>query len=150
MSPQNMKSTSSNGSSGPGKPMERKGRSPDNTRQQQHPKTKSTQPKPAQMRSLQSQSQTQSKPTKGKVKENLVSAKPAQKKEDGVKIVEELRERLHKELLDVLEAEQKKEMEREEKLKIANEADKAKLEKAFGIERAKASNRIVTMSEYCE
>ena len=87
---------------------------------------------------------------KVKLKENLVAPKPAQKKEDGVKVVEDLRERLHKELLDVLEAEQKKEVEREEKLKTANETDKAKLEKAFGIERAKASNRIVTMSEYCE
>jgi len=68
--------------------------------------------------------------------------------EKAVKEVEELRAKLHKELLEVLEAEQKKEAEREEALKKApNEEESKKLEKSFGIERAKASDRIIKMSE---
>ena len=74
-------------------------------------------------------------------------ANTQKKKDDGIKVVEELRERLHKELLNVLEEEQKKEMEREEKLKKASPEELKKLENVFGIERAKASNRIVKMSE---
>jgi hypothetical protein len=58
-----------------------------------------------------------------------------------------LRERLHRELLSILEEEQEKEMEREEKLKKATPEEQKKLENVFGIERAKASNRIVKMSE---
>ena len=42
------------------------------------------------------------------------------KGEEAIKIVEELRKRLHKELFDVLEAEQKKEAEREESIKKVN------------------------------
>ena len=45
--------------------------------------------------------------------------KPKIKGEEAIKIVEELRRKLHKELLDVLEAEQKKEAEREENIKKA-------------------------------
>ena len=45
--------------------------------------------------------------------------KPKIKGEEAIKIVEELRRKLHKELLDVLEAEQKKEAEREESIKKA-------------------------------
>ncbi len=50
--------------------------------------------------------------------------------------------------MEVLEAEQKKETEREEALKKAtNEEEQKKLEKGFGIERAKASERIIKISE---
>lgn len=54
---------------------------------------------------------------------------------------------MHRELLSILEEEQEKEMEREEKLKKATPEEQKKLENVFGIERAKASNRIVKMSE---
>jgi hypothetical protein len=69
-------------------------------------------------------------------------------KEDGTKAVENLKQKLHKEMLDLLEAEQKKETERDEQLQNANEEEKQKLEKTFGTERAKASDRIIKMSEY--
>lgn len=70
------------------------------------------------------------------------------KGDEAIRLVEELRKKLHKELLDILEAEQKKEGEREEALKKApNDEEHKKLEKAFGIERAKASERIIKMSE---
>lgn len=58
-----------------------------------------------------------------------------------------MRERLHKELLSVLEEEQAKEVEREERLNKASKEEQKKLEEIFGIERAKASNRIIKMSE---
>ncbi len=62
--------------------------------------------------------------------------------------MEELRTRLHKELLGVLEAEQKKEEGREAALKKAGEEEERKrLEKAFGIERARASEKIMKLSE---
>jgi hypothetical protein len=51
-------------------------------------------------------------------------------------------------MLDLLETEQKKEMEREEQLAEADDEEKKRLEKVFGVERAKASNRIIKMSEY--
>jgi hypothetical protein len=60
-----------------------------------------------------------------------------------------LREKLSKELLEVLEFEQKQEDERDKKLSEQKTDDeKQKLEKLFGIERARASNRIVNMSKY--
>lgn len=61
--------------------------------------------------------------------------------------MKELRRKLHKEMLDVLEAEQKKEAEREQKLSSADDEERKRLEKSFGAERAKASNRIVKLSE---
>ena len=48
----------------------------------------------------------------------------------------------------MLEAEQKKEIERDEQLRDASEEEKQELEKTFGVERAKASDRIIKMSEY--
>ena len=63
--------------------------------------------------------------------------------------VKKLREKLSKELLEVLEFEQKQEDERDKKLtEQKTDEDKQKLEKIFGIERARASNRIVNMSTY--
>lgn len=59
----------------------------------------------------------------------------------------ELRKRQNEELLNVLDEEQKKEEEREQRLAAASEPDKAKLEKGFGLERAKASKRVVGLSE---
>jgi hypothetical protein len=50
-------------------------------------------------------------------------------------------------LLAILEEEQKKEGEREMKLREVNdEAERKRLEKIFGIERARASERIVNAS----
>ncbi|MDR3582050.1 MAG: hypothetical protein P4L67_02120 [Candidatus Pacebacteria bacterium] len=67
---------------------------------------------------------------------------------EAIKLVEELRNRLHKELLGVLEFEQQKENEREELLKKATPEEQKRLEKMFGIERAKASEKIIRLSEY--
>lgn len=113
----------------------RKAKSPEHTRSLQYSKLKQSKPKPA-------------KPTKSKRRDKHIAANAKEaKKDDGIRIVEELREKLHKELLSVLEEEQRKEVEREEKLKGALPEEQKRLEGVFGIERAKASNRIVKMSE---
>ena len=71
-----------------------------------------------------------------------------EEEKDPAAAVEALREQLHKELLTVLEEEQKEEARREENLKAAtNEEEQRKLELAYGIERAKASETIIKMSE---
>lgn len=50
-------------------------------------------------------------------------------------------------MLVILEEEQRKDAEREEKLKeVKDENERKRLEKIFGIERARASERIVTTS----
>ena len=59
----------------------------------------------------------------------------------------ELRHRQNEELLRVLDEEQRKEENREKQLAEASEQDKVKLEKGFGLERAKASQRVVGLSE---
>ena len=58
-----------------------------------------------------------------------------------------MRDRHNRELLMILEEEQRNEAERDFKLReVTDEAEKKRLEKIFGIERAKASERIVTAS----
>jgi len=59
----------------------------------------------------------------------------------------ELRKKQNEELLKVLNEEQKKEEQRELQLAAALEQDRVKLEKGFGLERAKASKRVVGLSE---
>ena len=66
---------------------------------------------------------------------------------DAFRIIDELRQRNNEELLTILNEEQKKEGEREAKLReVSDEAERKRLEKIFGIERAKASERIVNTS----
>ena len=59
----------------------------------------------------------------------------------------ELRKKQNEELLKVLDEEQRREEEREQQLAAASEQDRAKLEKGFGLDRAKASKRVVGLSE---
>lgn len=68
-------------------------------------------------------------------------------REEALRIVDELRQRNNQELLMILEEEQKNEAEREAKLReVAEENERKRLEKIFGIERARASERIVNTS----
>jgi len=58
-----------------------------------------------------------------------------------------MRQENNKQLLGILEEEQQKEAEREAKLRdITEEGERKRLEKIFGIERARASERIVNTS----
>ena len=68
-------------------------------------------------------------------------------KEAAKQIISEKRAHLHRELLNVLESEQGKESEREQIFKNATENEKVRLDKIFGIERAKASDKITKLSE---
>jgi transcription antitermination factor NusA-like protein len=75
------------------------------------------------------------------------SAKKSTSKVEAQKQMDCLRQKHNQELLQILEEEQNNEAEREIKLKsVADEAERRRLEKIFGIERAKASERIVTAS----
>lgn len=66
---------------------------------------------------------------------------------DAQKQVELMRQKHNAELLAILEEEQRAEAERENKLKsVSEENERKRLEKIFGIERAKASERIVNAS----
>lgn len=75
--------------------------------------------------------------------------------EQAIRNVNELRTKLHNELMQELEKEQERENERDEILKNvthllykqATEDEKKRLDKMFGIERAKASERIVKISK---
>ena len=71
-------------------------------------------------------------------------------KEKALKQLHNLKDRLNQELLTLLEYEQEQENERDSKLKeISNEEERQRLDKIFGIERARASNRIMQVSQYC-
>lgn len=61
--------------------------------------------------------------------------------------MDELIKKQNADMLQLLENEQKAENEREEKFKRALTQDKLKLQKEFGIERAKAQTRIQKLSE---
>lgn len=62
--------------------------------------------------------------------------------------VDELRLRYNKELMDILEQEQERENEREQQIQtLSNPQEAEALEKEFGIERARASQRIIEASE---
>jgi len=70
---------------------------------------------------------------------------------DEVKNIEELKMQQNAELLELLNTEQKIEEEREKMLNnIKENEEKKRLEKIFGIERAKASARIIKLSEQHE
>lgn len=88
-------------------------------------------------------------PKKESLQKKEESPKKDDTKEQAISEVKKLREKLSTELLAVLEFEQKQEDERDKKLiEQKTDEDKQKLEKLFGIERARASNRIVSMSKY--
>lgn len=62
-----------------------------------------------------------------------------------------MRQRHNAELLAILEEEQRAEADREAKLRqVSDESERKRLEKIFGIERAKASERIVSASSQHE
>ncbi len=61
--------------------------------------------------------------------------------------IEALRNQHNQELLGILEEEQRNEADREKKLhEVGDDNERVRLEKIFGIERAKASERIVKAS----
>ena len=61
--------------------------------------------------------------------------------------MEQIRQKHNQELLSILEEEQRNEADREGKLKqVTDEEERKRLEKIFGIERARASERIVNAS----
>ena len=61
--------------------------------------------------------------------------------------MDELRQRNNAELLSILEEEQRNEGERDYKMReVADENERKRIEKIFGIERARASERIVNAS----
>lgn len=66
---------------------------------------------------------------------------------EAIKIVKDLRSTLYNELLCLLEEEQRREEEREQRFRLAKKEEQGKLEVELGIERAKASERIVKLSE---
>lgn len=58
-----------------------------------------------------------------------------------------LRKRFNNELLQILEEEQRKENQREAQIQaISNPAEAERVERQFGIERAKASQKIIAVS----
>jgi len=70
---------------------------------------------------------------------------------DKVKDIEDLKMQQNAELLELLNTEQKIEEEREKMLEnIKDDEEKKRLERIFGIERAKASARIIKLSEQHE
>lgn len=68
--------------------------------------------------------------------------------DDAIQKIEALRSKLRVQLLELLETEQKKEAIREEKLKkaVTNE-ERENLEKKYGIERAEASDKIISLQK---
>lgn len=68
-------------------------------------------------------------------------------RDEAIKRVEMMRQQNNNELLAILEEEQKEEAQREMKLReVTDENERKRLEKIFGIERARASERIVNTS----
>lgn len=68
-------------------------------------------------------------------------------RDEAIKRVEMMRQQNNNELLAILEEEQKEEALREAKLReVTDENERKRLEKIFGIERARASERIVNTS----
>jgi hypothetical protein len=72
---------------------------------------------------------------------------PQLPREEALKLVDQIRQRNNNELLAILEEEQRNEGDREAKLRqVRDENERKRLEKIFGIERARASERIVSAS----
>lgn len=69
-------------------------------------------------------------------------------KSEAKQIIMRKRDQLNMELMDVLEQETTAESQREHQLKqTTDELERRRLEKIFGIERAKASERIIATSD---
>jgi hypothetical protein len=78
---------------------------------------------------------------------SLVTADAALSLSNGEAVVEELRRSQNVELLDILKEEQRKESERESFLaSVPDPSERRRLEKIFGVERAKASDRIMRIT----
>ena len=68
-------------------------------------------------------------------------------RDEAIKRVETIRQQNNNELLAILEEEQRQEADREVKLReVTDDQERKRLERIFGIERAKASERIVNTS----
>jgi len=62
--------------------------------------------------------------------------------------IQDIKDHLNQELLTLLDYEQEQENDRDSKIKeVADSEEKQRLEKIFGIERARASNRIMQVSK---
>jgi hypothetical protein len=77
----------------------------------------------------------------------MMGGAPTIPRDEAIKRVEMMRQQNNNELLAILEEEQKEEALREAKLReVTDENERKRLEKIFGIERARASERIVNTS----
>ena len=73
---------------------------------------------------------------------------PQVPRDEALRIIDGIRERNNREILSILAEEQANEAQREAKLReVKDENEKNRLEKIFGIERARASERIVSSSD---
>ena len=73
---------------------------------------------------------------------------PSVPRDEAFRILDGLREKNNREILAILAEEQANESQREAKLReVRDENEKNRLEKIFGIERARASERIVSTSD---
>ena len=73
---------------------------------------------------------------------------PSVPRDEAFRILDGLREKNNREILAILAEEQANESQRETKLReVRDENEKNRLEKIFGIERARASERIVSTSD---
>ena len=73
---------------------------------------------------------------------------PSVPRDDAFRILDGLREKNNREILAILAEEQTNEAQREVKLReVKDDSEKNRLEKIFGIERARASERIVNTSD---
>jgi len=84
----------------------------------------------------------------GKQKKKNAGSVVQVSREEAEKQIEELRKKQNKEFVAILTEEQMRESEREDKLKACkNENDRKTLDTQFGLERAKASQKIVSLSQ---
>jgi len=74
--------------------------------------------------------------------------KPISAQERALREIEQFANKLNAELREVIEYEEKKEKEREKLMQNSKEEEKNSLEIQFGIERAKASEKIMKISRY--
>jgi hypothetical protein len=69
-------------------------------------------------------------------------------RDEALRVIDTIREKNNREILQILAEEQANEAQREAKLReVKDENEKNRLEKIFGIERARASERIVGASD---
>ncbi len=80
---------------------------------------------------------------------NLKEIKPLISQEEIERQFEELKEKLNNEMVAILDEEQDNENKRDEELiQATTEEEKIRLERKFGIERAKAQKRIQDLSRF--